>query len=173
MRDCQKDGLSIKLTAGTGVGLLLILAMAFAPASAYARISPGEGIGPVHLGERMARVRATLGKPDRVHAPRWIYRAPLKGAIAFSHGRRAVSISTSSRRQRTNQGIGPGSTFKATKNAYPKAKCHRSPVKKRAFCTLVSRRHHRTFKTDFSFRSRLRSVVVYIVPPQAGTQVPK
>jgi len=166
------QGMFIRISRISG-GLVALLLICAVPALALARIVPGKGIGGVKLGDRMAHVRVVLGKPDRVRPPSWIYGRPLKERIGFGHRQRVNAISTTSPRQRTRRGIGPGSSFRATKEAYPRARCHQSHGHKRAFCTLTVRNHHHTVKTDFAFRKRLRWVEIYLVPPRTGTQVPK
>lgn len=149
----------------TGLGAL--------PAPTLAKIVPGRGIAGIELGDGMGHVRAVLGKPHHVRPPAWIYGQPLKGRVGFGHQKRVNEILTTSPRQRTKRGIGPGSSLRAIKKAYPRAQCHRARTRHRAFCTLTARRHDRTLKTDFAFGRRLRWVEIYVVPPRTGTQVPK
>jgi hypothetical protein len=141
--------------------------------SAGAAIVPGRGIAGVRIGNSGAQVRGALGKPRKIVPPTWVFGAPLKGRVGFNHARRVNDIWTTSARQRTAKGVGPGSSLRRVKHAYPTAKCDREP-KGKQLCTLASHRRHHTIKTAFLLRGgHLRLVEIYSVIPPSGTSVPK
>lgn len=140
------------------VGLTLILAIGIVATTASARIVPGRGIAGVQIGERASSVRKSLGRPARVVPPDWFYGAPLAGWVGLT-GHRVDDVWTHSHRQHTRRGIGPGSTLRATKRAYPKAHCHRRSGRWDALCVLTFRGKHRSVDTDFLFKGRRLAVV--------------
>ncbi len=133
-------------------------------ASASGAILPGKGIAGVNIGASMARVRAQLGRPDRVTPPSWRYGPPLRGRVGFDHRHEVNDVSTRSPRQRTHKGIGPGSSLGALHAAYPHAHCH-ARKRRRSICILSAHDDGRTVKTDFIFNGPLREVDVYSIPP--------
>jgi hypothetical protein len=141
-----------------------IVSAAFAVV-ASAKILPGRGIAAVSVGERPASVRRTLGRPARVVPPAWLYGGSLRGRVGFGDRHRVNDVWTTSPRQRTSRGIGPGSAAPAMRRAYPKAHCYRHAGHWRLLCVLTSRHRNRTVKADFLFAARLRKVDVYLVPP--------
>jgi hypothetical protein len=143
---------------------LVAAAFAIAPSSASARILPASGIAGVEVGFSAAHVRHLLGRPSRVIAPTWVYRAPLDGHVGFNHRHRVNDVWTVNRRQRTRKGIGPGSSFAAMRRAYARAKCTGAKKGRRRLCTLTVHPRHRIVKCDFLFRGQLRKVDVYLVP---------
>jgi len=140
------------------VVLTQVLILCALAAEAGGEIVPGRGIAGVQIGERAKSVRHALGKPARVVPPGWFYRAPLGGWVGFTRYR-VDDVWTNSRRQRTRRGIGPGSTLRATKHAYPKARCHRRSGRWDALCVLSSRKGHRRVDADFLFKAGRLAVV--------------
>lgn len=139
---------------------------------AAAQILPGHGIASIRIGNSAKRVRRVLGPPRHVRPPAWGYGQPLAGQVAFSHRRRVFDIWTTSRRQRTRRGIGPGDRRRSMHRAYPHARCHR--VDASAICQLATHRGHKTVRTEFFFKGDvLRQVEVYLVPPTRGSSVKK
>jgi hypothetical protein len=140
---------------------MLALAFVLCCGAATARIVPGRGMAGVQIGDRMPAVRHTLGKPRRVVPPSWVYGLPLKGQVGFA-GRRVDDIWTRSRRQRTKRGIGPGSTLRMTKRAYPKLRCHHRSGAWNVLCVLHHLAKHGRVDTDFLFkRNRVAIVDVF------------
>ncbi len=155
----------------SAVVTLVVLATVLGSGTASARITPGTGMAGVSMGGKMRQVRASLGKPKKVRPPAWVYGAPLKGQVEFDHRRRVKSIWTASRRQRTRKGIGPGSSLRSTRRAYPRLRCYSRRKFRR--CTLRRRHRHKVIATDFLFRGRLRIVNVHLLPKPQGTPIPK
>lgn len=147
-----------RATLVVAIVLMPVLALGAFAAATSARIVPGKGIAGIQIGERASSVRRSLGKPARVVPPGWFYRAPLGGWVGFT-GQRVDDVWTHSRKQRTRRRIGPGSTLRATKHAYPKARCHRRSGKWDVLCILSFRRKHRRVDTDFLFKGQRLAVV--------------
>jgi hypothetical protein len=83
----------------------------------------------------------------------WDYNAPLT-EINFKDGM-VKDITDYSKSQRTNKGIGPGSSYGATKAAYPKAKCGEGTFGPQArTCTLYRNFGGYKVQTDFVFYKR-------------------
>lgn len=152
-------------------GIVLMLAP-----SSQAGIVVGRNVGKFHLGYSKSKVRRTYGKPTSAHTYRhlgetvWDY-IPLLTGVTFKRGR-LKGITTYSKRQRTNRGIGPGSSYAATKATYPKAKCREGTFGPEArTCTLYRKwRGHRVV-TDFVFYKRslpMREVDIEAQPTMAG-----
>jgi len=153
--------------------LLIYLSTAIAPSLAGAAIAPGRGIGGVEIGNDMRHVREAFGKPARVVPPTWRYDRPLHGGVRFNHGRRVNDIWTRSRRQRTPKGIGPGSSMRDARQAYPKLRC-RSHSTLKVSCLLNPRERRTHIATAFLFRRhRLSAVDIFLVPQRGGKPVPK
>jgi hypothetical protein len=154
MRQRLVVGLLLSTTAGTWV-----------VPDASAKIVVGQGIAGVKLGESEAQVRKQLGKPRYVQPPGWGYGNPLGGWVGFDFQQRVNDIWTTSRRQRTNRGIGPGASVRAARRAYPKARCYRHAGRWSLLCIIKSHRHGNVTETDFFFTSRLAQVDIFLVPP--------
>jgi hypothetical protein len=129
-----------------------------------ARIRPSHGIAGVGIGASAAHVRAVLGRPHRVIAPAWGYGAPLNGRVGFDHRHRVGYVWSANRSQRTRKGIGPGSSFRAMRRAYPQIPCRRTRNATRRLCTLNFHEGRRRVRCDLLFHGRLRRVDVYLVP---------
>ncbi len=108
------------------VAALLVLA-----AAAEAKIVVRESIAGVKLGMTSAQVRAVLGKPhhvtyrpDQVEGGVKIFDYGLTDVI-LTRGAQAqvLRVKTTSRAQRTANGLGVGSMRAAIKRAYPSATC--------------------------------------------------
>jgi hypothetical protein len=167
MRALERSSLLCGILAATA------LAVALFSMSARAAIVPGRGIAGVRIGDSEAQVRGALGKPRKIVPPSWAFGAPLKGRVGFNHARRVNDIWTTSARQSTAKGIGPGSSLGRVKRSYPAAKCGRRP-KGAQLCTLASHRRRDTIRTAFLLRGgHLRLVEIYVVIPPSGTPVPK
>jgi hypothetical protein len=140
-----------------------LAALRLAP-GAFATIVVGQGIAGVKLGESQTQVRKLLGKPRYIQPPGWGYGNPLGGWVGFDFNHRVNDIWTTSRRQTTNDGIGPGASVSSVKRAYPNVKCytHRG-LKWRTLCVLASRGQRPAVETDFLFKRTLDKIEIYFV----------
>lgn len=146
--------------------LILTLALV-GPPQAAAAIRTGGAIASVQLGYSMKHVRHVLGDPHRVIPPDWVFGKPLDGQVGFNHHDRVNDIWTTSRRERTRRGIGPGSSLAAMRRRYPKARCYHNAGRWSLLCVLRSHRHGTLVKADFLFRKRLSKVDIFLAPPPA------
>ena len=94
----------------TIVGLALVATPVASP-----RIVVQKSIAGVALGTTKAQVRAKLGRPAGVRTGsnvfgRWTEFVYPRVTVNFQSGSRATSLRTSSTRERTAGGVGPGST---------------------------------------------------------------
>lgn len=127
-------------------------------AVAEAKIVVGISIASVKLGDNTAHVNAALGKPDFISASTWYYfphHAKSGNAlysVFFSHGHAALVL-TSSTKERTDRGVGPGSSLSKVKGKYPKAGCETNPFTRAVDCLIHTRNHGRKVTTDFGFRA--------------------
>jgi hypothetical protein len=145
------------------VGVLGLLAglMAAVPV-ANAKVILGQSIAGVKLGESQSQVTAQLGTPTLMQPPatngsvEWNYaKAPLFGAVTFAASGELIGLWTISKRQKTAQGVGVGSSLSQVKKAYPKVKCVTGPFgPKSLICTLKSKLGGRVVETDFPFFTR-------------------
>jgi hypothetical protein len=127
------------------------------------RIVLGQSIAGVKLGESEAQVTATLGAPaykmPEGQNTSWGYPKGLEGRIGFDHSAHVNSMWTLSRHQKTNKGIGPGSSLKQLRKAYPAVKCATGPFGPTSLiCVLKSRHGGRTVETTFPFFTRSAGV---------------
>lgn len=154
---------------------ILVGAMAtWTAADASARIVIGQGIAGIKLGQSGTQVRKILGKPSYVQPPGWGYGNPLGGWIGFDSKQRVNDIWTTSKYQRTNKGIGPGSSIGAVRRAYPKVQCYRHAGRWRLLCVLRSRHHRYTIYNELLFMGRLSEVDIFLAPaPSKQRPLPK
>lgn len=94
----------------TLVGLALVAAPTASP-----RIVVQKSIAGVALGMTKAQVRAKLGPPPTEHRGtnvfgRWTEFVYARVSVTFQSGSRVTAVRTTSRRERTARGVGPGST---------------------------------------------------------------
>jgi hypothetical protein len=152
--------------------VISVLAVTALASSASASIVVGQSIAGIKLGASQAQVTAVLGAPTLQQAPdtkgsvEWNYaKQPLLGAISFAAGGELDSMWTSSKRQKTNKGVGPGSSLVQVRKAYPKAKCSTGPFgPKSVICVLKSKANGRAVETSFLFFTRsvaAREVDIY------------
>ena len=109
-------------------------------ATSEAKIVVNKGIAGVSVGDSKKSVKSRFGapfretcdgKPGNCKPLHWFYKKP-KIDVAFYRGK-VVHVGTTSKRQRTADGIGPGTSTKAVRARYPK--CRR---KEFFFCFLPS-----------------------------------
>lgn len=136
--------------------------LAALPAAAQATIIPGKSVAGLKLGDTTAKVKKVLGKPEagsNMLNYRYIRRHGI--GVYFVAGR-ALEIMVTRRPQATKSGIRVGSTSKALKKAYPRAKCRPAVVGKDTVeCRLSSRSKRRVTETVFTTkRDRVASIVV-------------
>lgn len=150
----RRGRLSVVISVVT-LGICLLVAAS----STQAAIVVGRSVGKFRLGYTKAKVRRIYGKPSSADTfPqegetvwRYIGRSVV---IGFKHGR-LKGISAYSKRQRTSKGIGPGSSYAATRAAYPKAKCEEGTYGPQArTCTLYRKFRGYKTRTDFVFYKR-------------------
>ncbi len=145
---------AIYATAALAAGGALVSTAEARPAKL--KIVPGHSIGGVKLGERGKQVQHELGKPTSTDQygkiAVWRYaRQPLFGVLSLEHGK-VTGVDTYSKRQKTNKGIGPGSSFAATTRKYPGAKCEGSAIGDNAqVCVIDSKIGRRKVETIFLF----------------------
>lgn len=96
---------------------------------------PGAAIGEVRLGMTLAQVRRALGRPQFVNRRArlgfgrvyveyaWAYGEWVVGFQTERQVLRVVRISTTTRRERTHDGIGVGTRVRAIVRRYPNAEC--------------------------------------------------
>jgi hypothetical protein len=97
--------------------LLAFVALMVAAPAAEARIVVGKGIAGVRLEMSKGQVRRVVGRPSRIRhlsselgpSNEFVYRAR-KLRVTFFAGNRVTAISTTSAGQRTDSGVGVGST---------------------------------------------------------------
>ena len=130
-------------------------------AAAEAKIVIGVGLAGVKLGDTPARVKAVLwpvlGHPDFIigttqHPATWYWfpHHATSGEALYSvdfNSNVVDVLFTTSTKERTNKGIGPGSTAKALHKAYPHLKCGRPYVGAAWQCLFVNHSHGREVDT--------------------------
>jgi hypothetical protein len=129
---------------------------------ASANIVVGQSIASVKLGDSQSQVKAVLGSPTLEQPPdyqgnvEWNYaKPPLLGAMSFATNGEMIGFWTSSKQQKTNKGIGPGSSLAQVRRAYPKTKCSVGPFgPKSLICVLKSKYNGRVVETAFPFYTR-------------------
>jgi hypothetical protein len=113
------------------------------------RIAPGRSIGKVRLGMTEAQVRGVMGRPQFV-----VRRAGAFGlrSLEYQYGLadytvrlsgragrlRVVRVGTTLVRERTPNGLGPGSTERAVRRAYPGLRCQPLETQRFGSVTLLT-----------------------------------
>jgi hypothetical protein len=153
----------VRYRAEAGVlALLLSVGLVAAAPTAEARIVVGQSIAGVKLGMSMAQVKKKLGPPtlnqgaDFKGDTEWNYaKKPLLGAMSFDKNGKLLGLWTSSKKQKTGKGVGPGASLAKVREAYPKAKCKVGPFgPKSAMCVIKSHYDQRKVETAFMFFTR-------------------
>jgi hypothetical protein len=112
----------------------------------------GEGVAGVRLGDSKQRVLSTLGKPFRSEPTFLVFPKPCLCTVDFKdHG--VTSIDVLSKSQRTDRGVGPGTSYEKTTAAYPEAHCYHPSIygETSRLCVLRSEYKGRSVKTVFAF----------------------
>lgn len=132
----------------------LALVFVVAP-DASARITLGQGVAGIALGDKGSRVRHVLGKPRIVQkysgGQSWFF----QGYWVTLDGRTQVSGIEVRRpsEQATDRGIKLGSTYSTFRTAYAGARCHSDAPFNRVYriCALKTRDGHRVVENRFVF----------------------
>jgi hypothetical protein len=109
----------------------VLVAMIVLPAGASGAIIVQKGIGGVTLGMSKTKVRAKLGAPIRTRTGKnefgtyavFVY---LRVRVTFQGGAAATAVQTTSKQERTSNGVGVGSTTAAVKSRIAGVKCELS-----------------------------------------------
>ena len=157
------------MLAATVVGVGAGAPAAGAP-DATALIRPGVGIGKVRLGMTQPQVRRALGRHMVVNVRErrfgrlylelaYDYSAYTVGFFGAPGELRVVSVATSLRRERTRNGLGPGTSLRALRRALRGERCRRSRV-----VTFVG--HH----TECSVLARSGARTTFVAAPECDSQ---
>jgi hypothetical protein len=117
-----------------------------------ALIRPGVGIGKVRLGMTQAQVRRALGRHTVVNVRErrfgltylelaYDYSAYTVGFFGAPGKLRVISVATSLRRERTRNGLGPGTSLRVLRRALRGERCRRRLVTSFSIhteCTVVA-----------------------------------
>jgi hypothetical protein len=126
---------AVALTSAVAAVAIAVAGSAAGANQRDALVRPGISIGKVRLGMTFAQVRSGLGRPmfvnrrvrldfGRVYVEyAWAYSEWLVGFQSEGGVLRVVRISTTSRKERTRDGIGVGTRVRAIVRRYPNAQC--------------------------------------------------
>jgi hypothetical protein len=111
----------------------LVLLLAIFPATASARIVPQKAIHGAHLGKTKAEIRNKLGAPDKrrvlvssITGTKFVQFRYGKTKVAFDGTKKSSKVNTvqtKDPKQRTDTGVGVGSTKAKVKAGVPGVKC--------------------------------------------------
>jgi hypothetical protein len=135
-----------------------------------ALIRPGIGIGKVRLGMTQAQVRRALGRHTVVNLRErrfgltylelaYDYSAYTVGFFGAPGKLRVVSVATSLRRERTRNGLGPGTSLRALRRALRGERCRRRPI-------VTSIGYH----TECSVFTRSGARTTFVAAPECDAQ---
>jgi hypothetical protein len=119
-------------------------------ASASASIVIGQSIGGVKLGATPAQVKRALGPPlSDSTSTDLLYPTHVGLRLTLKRGH-VTGMLAISKQQKTNKGIGIGSSRAALKAAYPSASCLEGPYGPSSlYCAVTARFHGRKSYTSF------------------------
>jgi hypothetical protein len=152
--------------------LALIGALAVAlvlPAVGHGRIVPNKSIGSVVLGMSMAEAEVAAGTAEETIRTQDPYTGKAQTILVFRTfearievGNTITRLITRGKRERIENGIGPGSTRAALKRVYPGAKC--VGTARVALCTIGRPKLRGAAVTEFPVRKgKVTEVRVYTV----------
>jgi hypothetical protein len=150
---------------------LVVVSFGVMAAFAGAKIVVGRGIDRVWLNDTPSQVSLVLGKPDQANTyPQgtvWYFNKHGHAlVVGFNHHHRVTGVYTGNRREKTNRGVGPGSSLASVRKAYPHIKCSAPGSTglgpKAQICTLKSRFVHHRVVTSFSFQTPTKGYEVSI-----------
>jgi hypothetical protein len=114
---------SLRALATASVSAAVLLCAS--PAAASAKIVLGKGGGGVSLGDSGAHVKSVLGKPRSIQkyagGQSWFFS---NYWVTLSSGLKVRGVEVKGGSERTDKGIGVGTTYTRFRKAYGKAKCH-------------------------------------------------
>ena len=151
------------MRARLAVLVVALVAALTATSAAPARIVVQKGIAGVHLGMARAKVIALLGQPPKTRSGsnvfgRWTELVYPRATVSFQSGRRVTGIRTTSRRERTARGVGPGSTEAQVRARVAGIRCRSEGTFRHCF---VGRFLPGKVVTDFQIRrGRVASVLI-------------
>lgn len=144
------------------VAVIGVLAGSGLVPAASANIVIGQSIDGIKLGETQAQVQQQLGPPGYKEPGNenvWGYPTTFEGRIGFDTTLHVGGMWTLSQKQKTNKGIGPGSSLAKLRKAYPQVKCATGPFgPKSLICTLKSKYEGRVVETTFPLFTRAMGV---------------
>jgi len=117
------------------LGVVVAAAALASPAAAFeSTIVRGVGIGKISIGMTLGQVQKMFGSPSLVDARTtvggrsyvdrgWEFGGWSVGFLKQNGTYRAAQVATTLRGEKTHEGIGVGSSFKAVVRAYPQAIC--------------------------------------------------
>jgi hypothetical protein len=138
--------------------VLLALGATAAPA-ADARIIIGQSVGSIQLGASKAQVDHTLGSAGSQSGSERLWESA-RLRIKFVHGN-AEQLLSGSKRQKTAQGVGIGSTRLQVQRAYPRATCQegREPGPSYLYCVIGAHFQGKATYTGFLFEAADAGVI--------------
>ncbi|MFI4990732.1 MAG: hypothetical protein ACHQHO_07450 [Solirubrobacterales bacterium] len=139
--------------------LLAVLTLAAAASTADARILIGQSVGGVQLGATKAQVDRTLGGAGSLSGSERLWESA-RLRVKFVHGN-ADQILSGSKRQKTESGVGVGSTSAQVRSAYPRATCQKGhePGPLYLYCVVAGHFQGRATYTGFLSESPTGGVV--------------
>jgi hypothetical protein len=141
-----------KVNLAIGCAAMTALFGGIGTAVASAEIVVGKGADGIDLGETKSAVISSHGKPFSTRGKSLVFGPPCLCTVTLG-GSVVRSIDVLSKTQKTDKGIGAGSTYAATTAAYPEARCFHPNLfgDQSRQCVLRTVDDGRKVKTIFSF----------------------